>query len=90
VPLLATGNSGWEPGSAPRCLHGVRDLFTAPRRQRLIADELLLKLPTFLRSPDLFLELIVLTSRTSTAKQVRHGGKQYTDNPELSWIHSVT
>jgi hypothetical protein len=83
-----TGNSGWEPGSTPGSFHGVSDLFPALSRQRLIADELLLQLATFLRSPDLFLELIVLTSRTLTAKQVRHDGKQDTDNPELSWSGS--
>ena len=83
-----TGNSGWEPGSTPGPFHGVSDLFTALSRQGLIADELLLQLATFLRSPDLFLELIVLTSRTLTAKQVRHDGKQDTDNPELSWSGS--
>jgi hypothetical protein len=83
-----TGISGREPGSTSGSLHGVGDLFTALTRQGLIADELVLQLATFLRSLDLFLELIVLTSRTSTAKQLRHGGKQDADNPEFSWIHS--
>ena len=66
----------------------IGDLFTALRPQGLIADELVLQLATFLRSLDLFLELIVLTPGTLTANQVRHGGKQGTDNPELSRIHS--
>src|SRR5215510_15629883 len=60
------------------------------RRQRLIADELVLQLATFLRSLDLFLELIVVTPRTLTANQVRHGGKQGTDHPEHSRIHWST
>jgi hypothetical protein len=50
-----------EPGSTSDSLHGVGDLFTALRRQGLIADELVLQLATFLRSRDLFLELMVLT-----------------------------
>src|SRR5215471_15052854 len=70
--------------------HGVGDLFTALRRQGPIADELVLQLATFLRSLDLFLELIVLAPRTLTANQVRHGGKQGADNPEHSRIHSST
>jgi hypothetical protein len=53
----------------------------------LIADKLVLQLTTFLRSLDLLLELIVLTPRALTANQVRHGGKQSTDNSELSRIH---
>jgi hypothetical protein len=85
-----TGISGREPGSTSGSLHGVGDLFTALTRQGLIADELVLQLKTFLRSLDLFLELIVLAPRTLTANQVRHGGKQGTDNPELSRIHSST
>lgn len=62
--------------------------FTALRRQGLIADELVLQLATFLRSFDLFLELSVWTPRALTTNQVRHGGKQGTDNSELSRIHS--
>jgi hypothetical protein len=85
-----TGVSGWEPGSTSGSLHGVGDLFTALRRQGLIADELVLQLTTFLRSLDLFLELIVLAPRTFTANQVRHGGKHGTDHPEHSRIHSST
>jgi hypothetical protein len=50
-----------ELGSTSESLHGVGDLFTALRRQGLIPDELVLQLATFLRSLDLFLELIVLT-----------------------------
>src|SRR5215468_11368000 len=79
-----------EPGSTSGSRHGVGDLFTALRRQGLIADELVLQLATFLRSLDLFLELIVLAPRTLTANQVRHGGKQGTDDPEHSRIHSGT
>jgi hypothetical protein len=57
----------------------------------LIADELVLQLATFLRSLDLFLELTVRTvPRTLTANKVRRGGKQGTDGPELSRIHSST
>jgi len=82
-----TGISGREPGSTSGSRHGAGDLFTALRRQGLIADELVLQLATFLRSLGLFLELIVLAPRTLTAYQVRHGGKQGTDNPELSRIH---
>src|SRR5262245_54394986 len=62
-----TGISGREPGSTSGSLHGVGDLFTALRRQGLIADELVLQLTTFLSSLDLFLELIVLAPRTFTA-----------------------
>ena len=62
-----TGISGREPGSTSGFLHGVGDLFTALRRQGLIADELVLQLATFPRSLDLFLELIVLAPRTLTA-----------------------
>jgi hypothetical protein len=82
-----TGVSGWEPGSTSGSLHGVGDLFTALRRQGLIADELVLQLATFPRSHDLFLELRVRTPRTLTANQVRQGGKQGTDRRELSRIH---
>jgi hypothetical protein len=71
-----TGISGRKPGSTSGSRHGVGDVFTALRRQGLIADELVLQLATFLRSLDLFLELIVLAPRTLTANQVRHGGKQ--------------
>jgi hypothetical protein len=76
-----------EPGSTSGSLESVGDLFTALRRQGLIADELVLQLATFLRSLDLFLELSVWTPRTLTAYQVRHCGKKGTDNPELSRIH---
>ena len=77
-----------EPGGTSVSTHGLGYLFTALRRQGLIADELVLQLTTFLRSLDLFLELIVLTTSTLTANQVRHGGKQGTRNPEFSCIHS--
>ena len=86
-----TGISGREPGSTSGSRHGVGDLFTALRRQGLIADELVLQLATFLGSLDLFLELTVRTvPRTLTTNQVRRGGKQGTDGPELSRIHSGT
>jgi hypothetical protein len=78
-----------EPGGTSVSTHSLGDLFTALRRQGLIADELVLQLTTFLRSLDLFLELIVLTPGTLTANQVRHGGKQGTANPERSRIHSI-
>ncbi len=77
-----------EPGGTSVSTHDFGYLFSALRRQGLIADELVLQLTTFLRSLDLFLELIVLTTSTLTANQVRHGGKQGTHNPELSCIHS--
>jgi hypothetical protein len=85
-----TGISGREPGSTSGSRHGIGDLFTALRPQGLIADELVLQLATFLRSPDLFLELIVLAPRTLTANQVRHGGKQGADDSVHSRIHSST
>ena len=40
-------------------MHGLDYLFSALRREGLIADELVLQLATFLRSLDLFLELTV-------------------------------
>jgi hypothetical protein len=76
-----------EPGNTSGYLQDIGDLFTALRRQGLIAHELVLQLTTFLRSLDLLLELIVLTPRALTANQVRHGGKQGTDNSERSRIH---
>jgi hypothetical protein len=68
-------------------MHGLGYLLTALRRQRLIPDELVLQVATFLRSHDLFLELRVRTPRTLTANQVRQGGKQGTDGREHSGIH---
>lgn len=68
-------------------IHGLGYLLTALRRQRLIPDELVLQLATFLRSHDLFLELRVRTPRTLTANQARQGGKQGTDGRERSRIH---
>jgi hypothetical protein len=84
-PALADREAAITSGN----LQGIGDLFTALRRQGLIADELVLQLTTFLRSLDLLLELIVvtLTPRALTANQVRHGGKQGTDNSEFSRIH---
>jgi hypothetical protein len=81
---------GGEPGGTSGSIHGLGYLFSALSREGLIAEELVLQLATFLRSLDLFFELIVLAPRTLTANQVRHGGKQGTDNPELSRIHSST
>jgi hypothetical protein len=81
---------GGKPGGTSAPIHGLRYLVSALRREGLIADELVLQLATFLRSLDLFLELIVLTPRTLTTNQVRHSGKQGTDNPEHSRIHSST
>jgi hypothetical protein len=81
---------GGEPGGTSGSIHGLGYLISALSREGLIADELVLQLATFLRSLDLFLELIVLAPRTLTANQVRHGGKQGTDNPEHSRIHSST
>jgi hypothetical protein len=80
---------GGKPRGTSVPIHGLRYLVSALRREGLIADELVLQLATFLRSLDLFLELVVLTSRTLTANQVR-GRKQGTDNPEHSRIHSST
>jgi len=82
---------GGEPGGTSASIHGLGYLFSALRREGLIADELVLQLATFLRSLDLFLELTVRTvPRTLTTNQVRRGGKQGTDDPELSRIHSRT
>jgi hypothetical protein len=72
-----------EPGGTSVSTHGLGYLFTALRRQGLIADKLVLQLATFLRSHDLFLELSVRTPqtpRTLTANQVRYSGKQSTDS----------
>jgi hypothetical protein len=85
-----TGVSGRKSGSTSGSRHGVGDLFAALRRQGLIADELVLQLATFLRSLELFLELIVLAPRTLTANQGRHCSKQGTDDPEHSRIHFST
>src|SRR5215813_9260941 len=82
---------GGEPGGTSASIHGLGYLFSALRREGLIADELVLQLATFLRSLDLFLELTVRTvPRTLTTNQVRRGRKQGTDGPELSRIHSRT
>jgi hypothetical protein len=82
---------GGEPGGTSGSIHGLGYLFSALRREGLIAYELVLQLATFLRSLDLFLELTVRTvPRTLTINQVRRGGKQGTDGPELSHIHSST
>jgi hypothetical protein len=64
----STGISGREPGSTSGSRHGLGDLFTALRRQGLIGDELVLQLATFLRSLDLFLELIVMLVLTGAAQ----------------------
>jgi hypothetical protein len=82
--------SGAKTASADGKLHstsgsiqGLGYLLTALRRQRLASDKLVLQLATFLRSHDLFLELSIRTPRTPrtlTANQVRHSGKQSTDD----------
>jgi hypothetical protein len=75
---------GGEPGGTSASIHGLGYLFSALRREGLIADELVLQLTTFLGSLDLFLELTVRTvPRTLTTNQVQCGGKQGTDGPEL-------
>ena len=67
---------GREPGGTSGSIHGLGYLFSALRREGLIADEPVLQLATFLRSLDLFLELTVRTvPRTLTTNQVRRGGK---------------
>jgi hypothetical protein len=67
---------GGEPGGTSGSIHGLGYLFSALRREGLIANELVLQLATFLRSLHLFLELTVRTiPRTLTANQVRRGGK---------------
>jgi len=67
---------GGEPGGTSGSIHGLGYLFSALRREGLIADELVLQLATFLRSLDLLLELTVRTvPRTLTANQVQRGGK---------------
>jgi hypothetical protein len=82
---------GGEPGGTSGSIHGVGYLFSALRREGLIAGELVLQLATFLRTLDLFLELTVRTvPRTLTTNQVQRCGKQGTDDPELSRIHSRT
>jgi len=82
---------GGEPGGTSGSIHGLGYLFSALRREGLIAGELVLQLATFLRTLDLFLELTVRTvPRTLTTNQVRRGRKQGTDGPELSRIHSRT
>jgi len=68
---------GGEPGGTSASIHGLGYLFSALRREGLIADELVLQPATFLGSLDLFLELTVRTvPRTLTTNQVRCGGKQ--------------
>ena len=47
---------GGEPGGTSGSIHGLGYLFSALRREGLIADELVLQLATFLRSLDLFLD----------------------------------
>jgi len=82
---------GGEPGGTSVSIHGLGYLFSALRREGLIADELVLQLATFLRSLDLFLELTVrAVPRTLTTNQARRSDKQGTDNREISRIHSST
>jgi hypothetical protein len=56
---------GGEPGGTSGSIHGLGYLFSALRREGLIADELVLQLATFLRSLDLFLELTGLSRELS-------------------------
>jgi len=85
---LCLESLGGEPGGTSGPIHGLGYLFSARRREGLIADQLVLQLGAFLRSLDLLLELTVRTvSRTLTTKR---GGKQDTDGPKLSRIHSTT
>src|SRR5262249_55867116 len=88
----SAGGGSQHQGAGSRAVHQARPMVlvisSARSDVRLIADELVLQLATFLRSLDLFLELTVLTPGTLTANQTRHGGKQGTDNPKLSPIHS--
>jgi hypothetical protein len=82
---------GGDPGGTSGSIHSLGYLFSALRRKGLVTYELVLQLATLLRSLDLFLELTVRTvPRTLTANQVQRGGKQDTDDPELSRIHSST
>jgi hypothetical protein len=61
---------GGEPGGTSASIHGLGHLFSALRREGLIADELVLQLATFLGSLDLFLELTVRTvPRTLTTNR---------------------
>jgi hypothetical protein len=86
-----TSSVGWESSGTSGSIQGLDYLFSALRREGLIADELVLQLATFLRSLDLFLELTVRAlPRTLTTNQVRRGSKQGTDGPEFSRIHSST
>ena len=75
---------GGEPGGTSGSIHGLGYLFSALRREGLIANELILQLPTLLCSLDLFLELAVraflrltarTVSRTLTTNQVQRSGK---------------
>jgi hypothetical protein len=56
TPALPVGPASLvvEPGGTSVSTHGLGYLFTALRRQGLIADELVLQLATFLRSLDRF------------------------------------
>jgi hypothetical protein len=57
-------------------------LFTALTREGLIADELVLQLATFLRSLDLFLELMVLGAwKKSSRAGPQEGGKSAPRTP---------
>jgi hypothetical protein len=86
-----TGSADGKPHRTSGSIQGLGYLLTALRRQRLASDKLVLQPATFLRSHDLFLELSIRTPRTPrtlTANQVRHSGKQSTDDRQLSRIHS--
>jgi hypothetical protein len=59
-------------------VHGLSYLVGTFRRQRLIANELVLHLSTFVRSVHLPLKLIIRATRTAT--HVRHDGEQHQDS----------
>ena len=66
---------GGEPCGTSASIHGLGYLFSALRREGLIADELVLQLATFLRSLDLFLELRVLAPRTCALHSSDYAGR---------------
>jgi hypothetical protein len=65
-----------EPESTPGYRHGVGDHFTALGRQRLIADQFILQLVTFLRALHLSLELIVPGSANPHSQSGSDCGKK--------------
>ena len=75
-------------------IHRLGYLFSAPGREGLIADELVLQLATFLRSLDLFLELTVPDcpanshNRSGSAWRKQACLKSLTGTPEVSYRHA--